>query len=474
MSAAENTFRARASAALHDPTLQQALARARGGFVNKRAEAIANFPDFQLLRSQGHAIKDHTLAHLDVYLEQFEQQVEAAGGEMHWAGSPEAACAAVVDICRRADARRVIKSKSMAAEEIGLNEALEGAGLERVETDLGEYIIQLANERPSHIIAPAVHKTREQIDALFAAYHHRPSDETTAEVEALVEEARAVMRERFLEADVGITGANFLVAETGQVVTVTNEGNADLGNTLPRVHIVVAGIEKTVPTLEDTSVLLRLLARSATGQEITAYTTFASGPRRAGDLDGPDEFHVVLVDNGRSRMLGGDFRSMLRCIRCGACLNHCPVYASVGGHAYGAVYSGPMGAVLTPLSAGLDAAPDLPNACTLNGRCQDVCPVEIPLPALLRRLRDYQYDQGITPTATRWGLAIWGWVARRPRLYQRLTQWAVCILHRLGRRRGALKRLPLAGGWTSVRDMPVPSGSTFQAQWARRKGDSDG
>lgn len=466
---AADGFRARAEAALADEQLQRALARARSGFVVNRARAVAAFPGFQDLRARGRAIKDHALAYLDIYLEQFEQQVEAAGGQVHWAGSAGAACSTVVDICRRAGAERVIKSKSMAAEEIGLNEALEVAGLKRVETDLGEYIIQLARERPSHIIAPAVHKTREQIDDLFATWHERERDEGTSEVQALVEEARGVMRERFLEADVGITGANFMVAETGQVVTVTNEGNADLGNTLPRVHIVVAGMEKIVPTLEDTGVLLRLLGRSATGQPMTAYTTFASGPRRAGDLDGPEEFHVVLVDNGRSRMLGGDFRPMLRCIRCGACLNHCPVYAAVGGHAYGSVYSGPMGAVLTPLSTGLDAAPDLPNACTLNGRCQDVCPVEIPLPALLRRLRDYQYDRRVMPVTTRWGLTLWAWVARRPRLYQSLTLWGIRLLHRLGRRRGAFRRLPLAGGWTGVRDLPTPAGGTFQQQWAERE-----
>jgi len=272
-----------------------------------------------------------------------------------------------------------------------------------------------------------------------------------------------------LNADVGITGANFLVAETGSAVIVTNEGNGDLTNTLPRVHIVTAGIEKVIPTLEDTSTLLRLLARSATGQEMSVYTTYSSGPKRKDDLDGPDQFHVVLLDNGRSQMLGNEYHEMLRCIRCSACMNHCPVYGAIGGHAYGWVYPGPMGSILTPLMVGIERTTALPNACTLNGRCEQVCPMGIPLPKLLRKLRQREYDEGLTPMTTRWGLTMWALFARRPKLYAMAARLAAKVLWLLSWRRGRLRWLPLAGAWTASRDLPAPQGETFQQAWKRRQ-----
>jgi L-lactate dehydrogenase complex protein LldF len=472
MKSQAHLFKPQADAALADEELQKALHKAKGGFIDKRAAAVANFPDFEGLREHGKRIKDHTLAHLDHYLTQFADQVEANGGHVHWAADAEAARAVILDICRAAGARSILKGKTMAGEEIGLNEALEEAGLTPVETDLGEYIIQLAGEPPSHIIAPAVHKTREQISQLFDRHHRDGAGGPPREVPELVNEARQVLREKFLSGDVGITGANFLVAETGTVVLVTNEGNGDLSLTLPRVHIVLAGIEKLVLDLNDACSMLRLLARSATGQEITTYTTFVTGPRRPDEPHGPDEYHVVLLDNGRSRMLGNEFREMLRCIRCGACLNHCPVYSAIGGHAYGWVYPGPMGAVLTPQFVGLDASQDLPNACTLNGRCQSVCPVKIPLPSLLRRLRELQFQRGVTRGPARWALRVWGWVARRPRLYAAATGITTRALRLLGHNRA--NRLPLAGTWTASRDLPLPAARTFQAAWRKRKDRDDG
>ena len=462
-------FPARARAGLESPELQVAMGRAKDGFIARRRLAVGNLPEFEALRKAGREIKEHTLSHLDYYLEHFEKQVRASGGVVHWAEDAEQACRIVVDLCRDAGARRVTKGKSMVAEEIGLNEALESAGMERVETDLGEYIIQLAGEPPSHIIAPAVHKTRDQVSRLFHR-HHRALGYTEAkhEVAALVNEARDVLRDKFLSADVGITGANFLIAETGSVMLVTNEGNGDLTNTLPRVHVVTAGIEKVVPTLEDASTLLRLLARSATGQEMSVYTTLTTGPRAREDPDGPDEFHVVLIDNGRTRMLGSEFRPMLRCIRCGACMNHCPVYSSVGGHAYGWVYPGPMGAVLTPLMLGLEEAGHLPNACTLNGRCVEVCPMDIPLPEMLRALRRRQFEARLGSRRARLGLALWGWVARRPALYRRFADLGTRTLALLGRR-GRFRRLPFASGWTGARDLPAPAGGTFVSAWRRRE-----
>ncbi len=470
MRPAAHDFPARARSALNDPDLARAMARARTGFVDRRLAVVEALPEFQALRRTAREIKEHALHHLDYYLERFEARVLAHGGHVHWASTPAEACAIVVDICRAAGAKRVTKGKSMVAEEIALNEALEAAGLETVETDLGEYIIQLAGEPPSHIIVPAIHKTRDQISDLFHAHHAKYGiTERRTEATALVGEARAVLREKFQSADVGITGANFLIAETGSSVIVTNEGNGDLTNTLPRVHVVTAGIEKVVPTLDDMSTILRLLARSATGQETTAYTTLSTGPRRPRDLDGPDEYHVVLIDNGRSRMLGDEFHEMLRCIRCGACMNHCPVYHAVGGHAYGWVYVGPMGSVLTPLIVGLDQARNLPDACTLNGRCADVCPMEIPLPDLIRKLRTRGFEERITPPRVRLGLRAWAFMARRPALYRVATSLGMRVLGLLGRYRGRFRRLPLAGGWTGTRDLPAPAGRTFMSAWSKRR-----
>lgn len=470
MKPTSHAFSGNAHRALQDRTLQQALAKAGVGFVEKRRAAVDGLPEFQLLREAGRRIKDHTLANLDHYLLRFEAQVQASGGSVHWAETPQEACAAVLDICKKSGAKMVAKGKSMVGEEIAVNDALEGAGFEVVETDLGEYIIQIAHEPPSHIIAPAVHKTRQQIADLFQDLHHQAGLTRPLEtVPQIVDEARQVLREKFLAADVGITGANFLIAETGSTVIVTNEGNGDLSATLPRVHIVLASIEKLVPNLEDASVLLRLLARSATGQEITSYTTFFTGPRRADDPDGPDEFHVVLVDNGRSRMLGGDYHEMLRCIRCGACLNHCPVYGAVGGHAYGWVYPGPMGAVLTPLMVGLDEGRPLPNASTLCGRCEEVCPMSIPLPKMLREHRRQEFTQRLTPPRARWALAAWAFFARRPELYRLATRLAIKLLNLLAGGKGRFRSMLFAQAWTAARDLPAPQGDTFMAQWQQRR-----
>jgi L-lactate dehydrogenase complex protein LldF len=466
--ATSHLFKQRVPQALADPNLKAAMDKAQDGFVGKRQQAVDEYGDFEALRDAGQQIKDHTLAHLDYYLERYEREVRRHGGQVHWARDSEEARRIILDICERANARNVTKGKSMVSEEIDLNNALEEAGLAVHETDLGEYIIQLARETPSHIIAPAVHKTKDQISDLFQAHHARYGfHQRLTEVPALVNEARQVLRRRYLESDVGITGANFLVAENGANLLITNEGNGDLTCTMSRVHIVTAGIEKLVPTLEDATVLVRLLTRSATGQQFSAYTTLSSGPRREGDTDGPEEYHVVLVDNVRTEMLAGEFRSMLRCIRCGACMNHCPVYGAVGGHVYGWVYPGPMGSVLTPLNVGLEEAGDLPNACTLNGRCQSVCPVKIPLPDLLRRLRRKQHEAGLDSRYSRLGLKLWSALATRPAVYRLATSWAVGLLGRLAGRRGHLSRLPLAGGWTGSRDMPAPAGRTFQSLYRR-------
>jgi len=454
-------FKRSAAEALQDQDLQQALQFAKHGFIGKRTSAVEAFPQWQAVRDDARRMKDHVLDNLDHYLLAYEAAVRANGGMVHWAETPAQAAKLVVDICVKAEAKTVAKGKSMVGEEADLNGALQQVGIEPIETDLGEYIIQLAKEPPSHIIAPAIHKTREQVTELFHEHHQQYGlNEKLVDRSALVAEARTVLREKFLAADVGITGANFLVAETGQHILVTNEGNGDLSSVLPDTQIVIAGIEKLVPNLNDASALLRLLARSATGQHFSNYTSLMSGPRREHDTDGPQQFHVVLVDNKRTEMLGGELKDMLRCFRCGACLNHCPVYGSVGGHAYGWVYPGPMGSVVSPVMVGLENAPDLPHACTLNGRCAEVCPMSIPLPSLLRSHRQAGFERRLGSNQSRYGLALWAAMATRPRLYRVATRTISFVLARMGRKRGVFRRLPLAGAWTQSRDMPAPQSSS--------------
>jgi L-lactate dehydrogenase complex protein LldF len=461
-------FKDNARRAIGDSGLQKALALSRPHFIARRATAIAGLPEFERLRETGREIKNHTLAHLDFYLEAFEARVLRSGGQVHWCATAEDARAAVLEICRNAGARTVTKGKSMISEELGINEHLERNGVQPVETDLGEYIIQLRREAPSHIIAPAFHLNREDWEEQFRRSHtDLPADRVLDERRDILAEARTKLRQQFFAADVGITGANFLVAETGSSVIVTNEGNGDLTQTLPRVHVVLASIEKLVPTIEDCTSLLRILARSATGQDFSVYTTFSTGARRPDDLDGPEEFHVVLVDNGRSAMLGTEFQDMLRCIRCAACMNHCPVYGAIGGHAYGWVYPGPMGSVLTPALIGVEKAGNLPNATPFCGKCESVCPVKIPLPKMMRHWREREFERHLTPAAYRTNLALWAWFAKRPSAYRAMTRMAAAALGVLGRKRGRFRALPMAGNWTGGRDLPAPEGETFFSRYAR-------
>jgi len=463
-------FKNNAHDALGDVQLQKALGNVRRGFIDKRQKAADRLPEFDALREEAKRIKDHTLAHLDHYLEAYERKVNASGGRVHWAETAEDARNIVLDICRASRARTVTKGKSMITEEIALNDFLVKNGIRPVETDLGEYIIQLRGEHPSHIIAPAVHLNKEQVESDFRRVHdHLPVARDLSEPEALLNEARMVLRKEYIAADVGITGANFLVAETGSSIIVTNEGNGDLTQILPKVHVVVASIEKVVPTLEDASQILRVLARSATGQDMSVYTTVSTGPRRKGDPDGPEEYHVILLDNGRSSMLGTEFQDMLRCIRCGACMNHCPVYHAVGGHAYGWVYPGPMGAVLTPSLVGVDKAGHLPNASTFCGRCEAVCPMKIPLPKMMRHWREREFERRLNPAAQRFGLRFWAFFARRPRLYKLGAGLAIPVIAALGGRRRRLGWLPFAGGWTRYRELPAPESRTFMQQWRDRE-----
>lgn len=451
--------------AMQDGHLQSTMKALSVVMPQVRSAAVSSTENFEDLREYVVAVKNHTLEYLDEYLDQYENQVRATGGQVHHAATADDLNRIVIDICRQAEARNVVKGKSMIGEETGLNEAMEQAEFNLCETDMGEYIIQLAHEPPSHILAPAIHKTQDQVRELFLGSHdlgERPLDS----VQGIVSEARSMLRDRFLEADVGITGANCVIAETGTSMLVTNEGNGDLSSSLPKVHIVITGIEKLVPSLEDATALNRMLVRSATGQKTACYTSFHTGPRRQDDPDGPEEYHVVLLDNGRRSLLGGKYQDMLRCIRCGACMNHCPIYRHVGGHSYGWVYPGPMGSVLTPLLTQLDKAKDLPNACTACGRCEEVCPMKIPLPDLLRNLRDDLREQRIAPASWRYAIAGLTRLFRSPRLYHWSTVLAAPILKLISRQQWLLQSLPLLKGWARGRTLPTPPGKTFLQQQA--------
>jgi L-lactate dehydrogenase complex protein LldF len=446
-------FHQAAAAALASPRLQEALATASERFVAGRLTARAERPDWEALRERGRAIRTEALDRLDTLLVRLEEQVRARGGHVHWAADAAAARGVVTDLARRHGVTLAVKSKSMATEEIGLNEALAGAGVTPVETDLGEYIVQLAGDAPSHFLAPAIHWTRDGVGDLF---HRALGEPRSDDPGQLTRQARRALRERFLSAGMGITGANFAVAETGTIVIVENEGNARLTTSVPRVHVVVMGIEKVVPRLADLEVLLTLLPRSATGQRMSSYVSLLQGPRRPGEPDGPEEFHLVLLDNGRSRILADpEARESLLCIRCAACLAVCPVYRRAGGHAYGWVYQGPIGAVLTPQLVGAHRAPALPFASSLCGACRDACPVRIDIPRLLVHLRGQVTERARSPGGrlARLGIGLAARVMASPRAFRLAGRAAWMAQRILGRR--LLARLPgPAARWARARNLP--------------------
>jgi L-lactate dehydrogenase complex protein LldF len=455
-------FLGAAGQALADVPLQAALVRLTSTLMAGNRRGYAALADSDALRDHAKRVKEHTLAHLDRYLEQLEASVHKCGGHVHWAATAEDARRIVADVARQAGCRRVVKSKSMTSEEVHLNPALEAAGLEVTETDFGEFIIQLAGERPSHLVAPAVHHTRESIARILSAHTGERLPDDAA---ALARVGRRLLREKFAAADMGITGANFAVAETGTIVLVSNEGNARLTTTCPRVHVALMGIEKVLPRLADLPVFLKLLARAATGQTLSVYTTMISGPRRAGERDGAEEFHLVLLDNGRSRVLGTPFRESLQCIRCGACLNACPVYRRIGGHAYGGVYSGPIGSILTPLYDSVADNPHLPHASSLCGACQAACPVRINIPHMLIGLRELQLHGKGKGRGERLAYGLACAVLRRPWLYRWAVRLARLALRPLARG-GWLRRLPGPGAaWTASRDFPAPAARSFRERW---------
>ncbi|WP_250464338.1 lactate utilization protein B [Caballeronia sp. GAFFF2] len=452
-------FKARAGSKLADERLQQNLTKLSTKFVSARASAVLDI-DFEATRAALKERRNRALDNLDVWLETFEREATRRGATVLYAESTQDAARLVADIARAHGVKKVIKTKSMVSEEMQLNRVLGEMGVQSIETDLGEYILQINdNEPPSHIIAPVVHKDKEQIADLFAKTHGKPR---LTDIPDMTREAREVLRPHFMSADMGVTGGNFLIAETGSVAVVTNEGNEGMCTVMPRVHVAVTGIEKILPTLEDLATAMRLLPRSATGQTISNYFSLLTGPRATGERDGPEHMYFVLVDGGRTGLIGGEFQEMLRCIRCGACMNHCPVYQKIGGHAYGWVYPGPMGSVLTPAYVGIDKALDLPQAATLCGECNSVCPVGIPLSDLLRKLREKQTERHLRPWTERVALAVWGYFALRPIAYALFTKLAVRVLEVMGGKRKTISRMPFGAGWTETRDMPAPVGRTFR------------
>ena len=457
-------FLAAADAALADASLQSALANLGGTLGQRNRDAFDALPESDLLRQQARAIKDATLAELDRHLETLETNLRARGGEVHFADDGAAACQIILDIIRQHGARRVVKSKSMTSEEIHLNKALERSDIEVVETDFGEFIIQVAGHRPSHLVAPAMHLRVGQVATILSG---DAGEELPVDAVELAAYARRRLRVNFAAAEVGITGANFAVAETGTIVIVENEGNARLTTSLPKIHIAVMGIEKVIPRLADLPVFLKILARAATGQKMSIYTSLITGPRQQGELDGPEEVHLVLLDNGRSRILAGPLRESLFCIRCGACLNACPIYRNIGGHAYGGVYSGPIGAVLTPLYDGLAANHHLPHASSLCGACQAACPVNIAIPEMLVQLREQlHHEPGELGRMEGLAYRLWARAMRSPRLYRASTWLATRTIGRLRRKSGWLAKLPFGlHGWTASRDFPAPAAERFRDWW---------
>ncbi len=466
-------FDERIHQALDDAALRANFRQAMGGFIERRAAQFPDPEDLQRRRDRAAAIRADSLRRLPQLLEQLEAQLIANGIRVHWARDAAEANALIAGLLAEHGVGKVVKGKSMVTEEIGLNEHLAGQGVQVIESDLGEFIIQLAGEAPSHIVVPAVHKNRRQIAELFR--RHIRGVEPTEDVDELTAIARRELRHHFATAGAGISGVNFMVAENGSLCLIENEGNGRMTTTAPPLHIAVTGIEKVIPTLADLAPLLDLLPKSATGQPITTYVNLVGGPRRDGERDGPREVHLVLLDNGRSRMQAREgFIDSLRCIRCGACINHCPVFVQIGGHAYGSTYPGPIGLVLEPQRRGLEQAGDLLSACTLCGRCGEVCPVEIPLPSLIARLRHEAVEPADDEAAAlpgqgrlrRWPEALlwrtWAWINARPRAW-RMSLWLATRL------RGLMpKRL---GGWTRYRAAPKPAARSLHEILARRQND---
>lgn len=468
MKIGEENFKNRVEKGISDQFMRGAVSGAQERLRTRKVESTIELGDWEEWRNHGEEIRQHVLENLDYYLHQLSENVEKRGGHVFFASTPEEANQYIKEVVQKKNGKKIVKSKSMVTEEIGMNQALEEIGCEVIETDLGEYILQIDDhDPPSHIVAPALHKNKEQIRDVFKA---KLGYTKTEKPEELTFHARQMLRQEFLSADVGITGCNFAVAESGSISLVTNEGNARLATALPKTQITVMGMERIVPTYEELEVLVSLLTRSAVGQKLTSYVTTLTGPKEEGDVDGPEEFHLVIVDNGRSKILGTEFQSVLQCIRCAACINVCPVYRHVGGHSYGSIYPGPIGAVLSPLLGGYDDFKELPYASTLCAACTEACPVKIPLHDLLHKHRQKIVEkEGRAPISEKVAMKAFGLGAASPMLYKMGSKLAPSAMNpftaneKISNGPGPLK------AWTEIREFPAPSKERFRDWFDERE-----
>ncbi len=449
---------------VHDQIMQKAVANAQETIGRNRQKMVDELGHWEDWRDRAAQIRDHVLANLDAYLYQLSEKIEQHGGHVFFAQTKEEASQYILNIAKEKKAKKIVKAKSMVTEEIGLNPVLENAGINVIETDLAEFILQQAKDAPSHVVVPAIHKNRAQIRQIFHDKLGYNGSDTPEEMTRFV---RQNIRDDFFTADIGITGCNFAVAETGSVCLVTNEGNARLSTTLPKTHIAVMGMERIAPTFKEVDILITMLARSAVGLRLTGYNTWLTGPKENDNVDGPEDFHLVIVDNGRSKIIGSEFKDILRCIRCGACMNTCPAYRHIGGQGYDSIYPGPVGAVLTPLLGGYKDFKNLPYVCSLCTACDSVCPVKIPLSNLIKKHREVMVEQGITPTTERNITRVFNYVNRHPMLWKvgmnmgaHATKWFIKE-GKVPLNIGAIK------AWTEARNLPEGDGESFRS-WFKK------
>ncbi|EOE1185647.1 TPA: LutB/LldF family L-lactate oxidation iron-sulfur protein [Proteus mirabilis] len=449
---------------VHDQIMQKAVANAQETIGRNRQKMVDELGHWEDWRDRAAQIRDHVLANLDAYLYQLSEKIEQHGGHVFFAQTKEEASQYILDVAKEKKAKKIVKAKSMVTEEIGLNHILENAGISVIETDLAEFILQQAKDAPSHVVVPAIHKNRAQIRQIFHDKLGYNGSDTPEEMTRFV---RQNIRDDFFTADIGITGCNFAVAETGSVCLVTNEGNARLSTTLPKTHIAVMGMERIAPTFKEVDILITMLARSAVGLRLTGYNTWLTGPKENDNVDGPEDFHLVIVDNGRSKIIGSEFKDILRCIRCGACMNTCPAYRHIGGQGYDSIYPGPVGAVLTPLLGGYKDFKNLPYVCSLCTACDSVCPVKIPLSNLIKKHREVMVEQGITPTTERNITRVFNYVNRHPMLWKvgmnmgaHATKWFI-------KEGKAPLNIGAIKAWTEARNLPEGDGESFRS-WFKK------
>ncbi|EMI1451407.1 TPA: LutB/LldF family L-lactate oxidation iron-sulfur protein [Proteus mirabilis] len=449
---------------VHDQIMQKAVANAQETIGRNRQKMVDELGHWEDWRDRAAQIRDHVLANLDAYLYQLSEKIEQHGGHVFFAQTKEEASQYILNIAKEKKAKKIVKAKSMVTEEIGLNPVLENAGINVIETDLAEFILQQAKDAPSHVVVPAIHKNRAQIRQIFHDKLGYNGSDTPEEMTRFV---RQNIRDDFFTADIGITGCNFAVAETGSICLVTNEGNARLSTTLPKTHIAVMGMERIAPTFKEVDILITMLARSAVGLRLTGYNTWLTGPKENDNVDGPEDFHLVIVDNGRSKIIGSEFKDILRCIRCGACMNTCPAYRHIGGQGYDSIYPGPVGAVLTPLLGGYKDFKNLPYVCSLCTACDSVCPVKIPLSNLIKKHREVMVEQGITPTTERNITRVFNYVNRHPMLWKvgmnmgaHATKWFI-------KEGKAPLNIGAIKAWTEARNLPEGDGESFRS-WFKK------